>query len=152
MTLFLMEVGRKEAKEAELLRVCNETRDCECPSHTLFHSPSEGECCIIYLHVRTQTHFPTLHLKAYRSFLAENCFPEPGRSQNFGAIKIHSISFTCSVVLSKKVYAVYSVWLTCLKHGKKLYKQILLRKSMGFKRLDYTNLWKRTVISVNSYT
>lgn len=55
-------------------------------------------------------------------------------------------------MLSKKVCAVYSVWLTCLKHGKKLYKQILLRKSMGFKRLDDTNLWKRTVIAVNSYT
>lgn len=55
-------------------------------------------------------------------------------------------------MLSKKVCVVYSVWLTCLKHGKKLYKQILLRKSMDFKRLDYTSLWKRTVIAANSYT
>lgn len=152
MTLFLMEVGRMEAKAAELLRVCNERSNCECPSSTLFHSPSEGECCTIHLHIRTQTRFPTLHLNAYRSFLAGNCFPESGRSQNFGAIKIHSISFTYSVILSKKACAVYSVWLTCLQHAKKLYKQILLRKSMGFKRVDYTNLWKRTVIAVNSYT
>lgn len=44
------------------------------------------------------------------------------------------------------------MWLTCLKHVKELYKQMLLRKSMGFKILDETKLWKRTVISVNSYT
>lgn len=150
MTLFLMEVGRKEAKEAELLRVCNERSDCECPSYTLFHQRGNAASSIC-----TPGHrhaFPHYTSRPNRSFLAENCFPEPGRSQNFGAIKIHSISFTCSVVLSKKACAVYSVWLTCLKHAKKLYKQILLRKSMGFKRLDYTNLWKRTVIAANSYT
>lgn len=44
------------------------------------------------------------------------------------------------------------MWLTRLNHGNELYKQILLRKSMGFKILNYTQLWKRTVILVNSYT
>lgn len=38
MTLFLMQVGRKGDKEAELLRVCNESRETKCPSYAVFSS------------------------------------------------------------------------------------------------------------------
>lgn len=49
MTLFLMEVGRKGAKEAELLRVCNERRETKYPSYTILYSSREGERGIVHL-------------------------------------------------------------------------------------------------------
>jgi len=49
MTLFLMEAGRKGAKEAELLRVCNERRETKCLSYTVLYSLTEGERRMVHL-------------------------------------------------------------------------------------------------------